>query len=181
MFYLIGINHWYQYKNDEKTQEFLKYVRAIIKEKSIEVLAEEWNTDADKLNEITQSNLAALAKELNKTLLQFEALENQQTEFGIMTKVQMSAQAREQVPHIQNFEDIQKKEKIIQELRKQNLDPRENYWLGFLKPYFDKTVLLICGNDHIITFGQKLKNAGAQFEVLSTGVWTLPEFYGFEI
>src|SRR5438105_3795934 len=117
MIYLIGINHWYQYRDDENTQKFLEYVRAVIKEKSIEIVAEEWNADADKMNQIEQSNLAAMAKELNLSLLQIEALEKQQTEFGIMTRGEISAQAAGQVLHIKNFEDMQQKEKIIQELR----------------------------------------------------------------
>src|SRR3989344_6953486 len=149
MIYLIGINHAMQYKNDKQHPEFLEFVKKTVREHNIEIIAEEWNQDADKLNGIEKSSLAELADKLQLPLLQTEAPVAIQEKVGIISINKIISLAKRGVHKLKSIEDLHRREEIKNQLKRKNTGPRENYWLSKLIPHSKKSVLFVCGNDHI--------------------------------
>lgn len=173
MFYIVGINHSVQFKKDEFSLNFLSFIRDIIINYNIEIIAEEWSEDADRLWKIKESNLSSLSRELNKPLIQFEPKEIDKNKFGIMTKTDIKEAIELYIPVLKVMDDIEKRESERKKLEKQNYQPREKYWLEKIKHHSNQNTLIICGNDHINTFSKLLLENNFDFSILSKDVWIL--------
>ena len=175
MLYIVGVNHSVQFKNDDLSLGFLVFVKNIIDGYVIEIIAEEWSNDANSLWKIKESNLSLLSKELNKYLIQFEPNEIDKNKFGIMTRLDIRKKAESFIPSVKTVEDIKQRKLEKERLKKQNYIPREIYWLEKIKPYLNKNILIICGNDHITTFCSLLLKNSINNIVLSKDEWILDE------
>lgn len=166
MIYLVGVNHCYQFVNDEfksggETLE--KYLSQVVKEKSVKAIVEEFNEDARKLWRAERVIGEEVAK-ANKLSHAFcEPSEEERKELGIEGE---NAILKKMLGIAFNPGEDKKPE--VQKAMAEDFHKRESYWYEVLAKYIEDDTVFICGYSHIDSFSKMLGDKGCEFELLAS-------------
>lgn len=173
MIYLLGVDHRIQHDGPlgprpEHTEAFINAVTKMIDELDIEILMEEYNEDAKRWDQVTQSVIEkiAYAKELEHIFCE-PSLEERKAN-GILTETQIFKKLG-----FDNLTDLNVEQKaLVDEEQIKHYAVREVLWYDTIKDDIESNMLCVIGASHISTFGNLLKKKGNDHKVLSEN-WCL--------
>jgi hypothetical protein len=169
MIYLLGVDHKVQWdKSLEETKEFEQYLKTEIPAKGITFVGEEFSPEVAQNTNSEQTTIKAIAEEMGIEHKYCDPDSDKRLELGIKTNKEIEKEIKKQlgytlyIPHkdMNKFEDLCNAEKA------KYFPMRENYWLEQILSEKDKTILFICGSDHIESFNTLLQKTNLQTQVL---------------
>lgn len=176
MIYLLGVDHKIQHDGPlgpqpEHTEMFVDAVSNIIEDLSIEVIVEEFNEDAKRLNEVTKGVVEKIAAVKNIRLIYCEPSKEERERNGILTEPQIFKKLGFDI-----LADLttEQRDAVDEKILKQ-FEIREALWYDTAKDVMGSTVLCIIGARHVPTFGKLLREKGHEYAVISEN-WCLENF-----
>lgn len=166
MIYLIGVNHCYQFANDEYksgAKILESYLFEVIEKESIEAIVEEFNDDARKLWNATKvvGEDVARTKELIHAFCEPSLKERKELgiegQNGVLKRILGVA-----------FDPKEKNRADVQKAMAEDFEKREAFWFDVLEQYLEKNTILICGHQHIDSFSCMLNGKKCGFAVLGS-------------
>ena len=172
MIYLVGVDHKLQDgRSQPNSDDFVKYIRIVLKNRGITLLAEEWS--ADITNYRGESKLRNFENRVK--YVAFDLLKDEQKRWGIKSQEEIYKESggTEIKPGVFRGFDPQQAARLTRE----EAHKREPGWLKKLSPHLKNTknTLLVCGSDHLSPtnlegksgFDKKLRDAGFEVEILA--------------
>lgn len=144
MIYVIGINHDIQFdKQSSLIQEFISYLKNIVKKNRIDVIAEESSEDALKKWDVEKTSVQEFSDNNGLKYIACDPNIDERKILGIRTDEEIKKEKG--LPRALNHEQLC----ILDQEKKRDFIKREEFWLNKIKGYSANQVIFICGTDHL--------------------------------
>ena len=166
MVYLIGIDHGIQhnlYDDSRDADAFRIYIKKLIKEKKIKIIAEESSQEYLKEKGITETIVQKVSKSFNIDFIFADPDRKERIKLGIKSRENIAKELGIYRPN----EDYTEMEKSKINIRSKNPDKlREEEWFNRIKLFINKNILFICGSGHVENFCSLIKEKEVSCEIL---------------
>lgn len=149
MIFLIGVDHRFQYANDDSDMSAIELFRRYLKEQAaklqVVLIAEEFSREALINSRASSSTAKNIAESICIEHRFCDPDSSERKALGIPRK---------------------------RENGQNNFQMREKFWFDKIADKIDEPIIFICGNDHLESFKEKVINEGCEVEVLQPNIRT---------
>lgn len=160
--FIIHTNHAHQIVGHEagNADEFMEHLEKICRLHRIDLIAEEFSTEALAKSKATESTCRLLSKRIKINHIFCDPDSKQRAQLNIPTTNQILENLKFGKIRLQHQEN----QLIIEERKYWPL--RENYWIDCIFSHEFQNCLFVCGSDHFESFRQQLFSNQICFEVI---------------